>query len=141
MSSEHNLRRKIKRLKSKKPKIPRTCKGCGKQFLFKKGGERYCSNDCRNLFHENEKQKAIEMDKIIKECRFCKKEFSIANKSRDVFCSKDCREKDKAQKYFKSWAEKVPCKKKHRDLKQIMFNDLRDKPSDSFLKRFRACRG
>jgi hypothetical protein len=57
------------------------------------------------------------------------------------FCSELCKAEENIVKINKKWAEKVSKKRKYQNINMQMFYEFRDKPSDSVLKKFKACRG
>ncbi len=71
----------------------KTCKNCGKSFIqYQYSSHKYCSDECRA------KSRYVKMGVLNKKCIYCGLAFETS-KPRQVYCSPQCRKKDKDLKY------------------------------------------
>ncbi len=118
------------------------CEYCGDYFIGRTSQARFCSDKCRYASYARDQKIRREQDHpiITKTCQECKKEFRTTT-YKEKFCSNYCKDIQAGKKNIEKWVNEKPVKRKRQNLSMQMFYDLRDKPSDSSLKRFKACRG
>lgn len=115
---------------------PKRCNGCNKKIPD--SPRTYCSEECRKEFYH--KIYLEEHPPIEKECKGCKRTFKTPHK-KEMYCSPLCKAEHVTIEANKKWAAKTPKKRKKQQLNMQMFYELRDRPSDSALKKYNACRG
>lgn len=78
------------------------CKGCGKKIV--KGFSDFCSNNCENEYEERKRLEVLEKLRVSRiekykqktvTCKYCGVTFKTKYKKSHVFCSDECRKKQK----------------------------------------------
>lgn len=99
-----------------KDRVKKTCQTCGQEYevpRYKANRSKYCSRKChiKAIAGDGRDNPNWQGGKVIRECKWCGKEFSVYPSRDKVTCSKECSKKYQGQmisgKNHPNWKEKI----------------------------------
>lgn len=79
-----------------------SCERCGRPYIVKGAGQKYCENCAGIMLQEKAREKYVHKEPATLICQICGKEFTSTANNKPKYCSDECRE-EAARRYRKEY--------------------------------------